>query len=143
MRARAACAAWPGPGWPPLFGNVVFVTTYPPVLEHGESRTTRWLRQRRLRIALLIGFVETLLVLFNGVGWFWVLAAAVVAVALHFFVSPRLKYETVHQITWTAAVSQIIAVLVPILWPLAQFLAVVVLVLLGAALLALLLLDRR
>ena len=119
------------------------MTTYPPVLEHGESRTTRWLRQRRLRVALLIGFVETLLVLFNDLGWFWVLAAAVVAVALHFFVGRRLPYETLRQVTWTAAVSQIIAVLVPVLWELVQFLAIAVLVLLGVALLALLLLDRR
>jgi hypothetical protein len=119
------------------------MTTYPPVLEHGESRTTRWLRQRRLRIALLIGLVESLLVLFNDLGWFWVLAAAIAAVALHFFVGRRVPYDVVRQVTWTVAVSQLIAVLVPILWELAQFLAILVLVLLGVALLAMLLLDRR
>jgi hypothetical protein len=119
------------------------MTAYPPVLEHRESRGTRWLRQRRLRVALVVGFFETLLVLFFGLGWFWVLAAAVVAVALHFFVGRRVRYDSVRQITWTAAVSQLIAVLVPVLWELVQFLAILVLVLLGLALLAMLLLDRR
>jgi hypothetical protein len=118
------------------------VTTYP-VIEQGESRTGRWLRPRRLRIALLIGVVETLLVLLGGLGWFWVLGAAVLAVAFHFFVGRRARFQSVREVSWTLAVSQLIAVVVPILWEVVKFVAITVLVLMALALLAMLLLDRR
>lgn len=118
------------------------MTAYP-VIEQGESRTGRWLRPRRLRIALFIGVVETLLVLLGGLGWFWVLGATMLAVAFHFFVGRRARFHAVREVSWTLAVSQLIAVVVPILWEVVKFAAITVLVLMALALLAMLLLDRR
>lgn len=118
------------------------MTTYP-VVEQQESRIGRWLRPRRLRIALFVGLVETLLVLLNGLGWFWVLGAAGVAVAFHFFVGRRARFQSVREISWIVAVSQLIAVVVPLLWELVKFLAITVLVVLALLLLVILLADRR
>ena len=118
------------------------MATYP-VVEHRESRMGRWVRPRRLRIALFVGVVETLLVLLNGLGWFWVLGAAALAVGFHFFVGRRARFHSVREISWIVAVSQLIAVVVPLLWELVKFLAITVLVVLALVLLVMLLVDRR
>ncbi|HYY77460.1 MAG TPA: hypothetical protein VE644_14200 [Gaiellaceae bacterium] len=118
------------------------MATYP-VVEHRESRMGRWVRPRRLRIALFVGLVETLLVLLNGLGWFWVLGAAVLGVGFHFFVGRRAQFHSVREISWIVAVSQLIAVVVPLLWELVKFLAITVLVVLALVLLVMLLVDRR
>jgi hypothetical protein len=112
-----------------------------PVIEHRESRSARWLRERRIRLALLVAFIESLAVLFSDHGWWYVVGGAVVAVALYFF-GRRTSSSLVHEITWILAVSQLISVLVPVLWVIVRTLAIIVLVLLGLFFLALLLLDR-
>ena len=58
------------------------MATYP-VVEHQSTRTGRWLRARRLRIAFVIAVVETLLILppIDALGWFPVLAIAVAVFA--------------------------------------------------------------
>jgi hypothetical protein len=48
----------------------------------------------------------------------------------------------VHQVTWVLAASQLIALIVPLLWEVVKFLAILVLVLLALFFLAILLLDR-
>jgi hypothetical protein len=113
-----------------------------PVVEHREGASARWLRERRLRLALLIAFAESLLVLLSSHGWWYVVAAAVIAVALHGFVG-RDRSGVVHEITWVAAVSQLLAVIVPVLWVWVKTLAIIVLVGLALFLLAALLIDRR
>ena len=112
-----------------------------PVVEHRQSIPGRWLRERRLRIALLIAFIESLAVVTSNLGWFWVVGAAVIAVALY-LVGRRSDSSTVHEVTWILAASQLISVVVPLLWDLVKFLAIVVLVLLALFFLAILLLDR-
>jgi hypothetical protein len=111
-------------------------------IEHGESSSARWLRERRLRLALLIAFVESLLVLFSEHGWWYVVGAAFLAVLAYWFVGRR-RPGVVYEITWVAAVSQLLAVLVPVLWVLVKTLALVVLIALAVFLLAALLLDRK
>ena len=112
------------------------------VIEHRQSASGLWLRERRLRLALLIAFVESLLVLFSDHGWRYVLVAVVLAVAAYWFVG-RHRTGVVYEITWIAAVSQLLAVLVPVLWELVKVVALVVLVGLAVFLLAALLLDRK
>jgi len=113
-----------------------------PVIEHGQSTSAHWLRERRLRIALLVAFVESLLVLFSTHGWWYVVAAAVVALAAYWFLGRRMQ-GIAYEITWIAAVSQLLAVLVPVLWELVKVAAIVVLVALALFLLAALLFDRK
>jgi hypothetical protein len=118
------------------------VTTSPTV-ELSESVRGRWVRARRLRLALLIGLVESLLVVIGGFGWFWVLALAAVTVAFYVFVARRLRFHVPREIAWIAAASQLIAVMVPVLWEVAKLLAIIVILLMAAALLVMLLADRR
>ena len=112
-----------------------------PVIEHRESRSARWLRERRIRIALLIAFIESLAVLFSDHGWWDVVGAAVVALALY-FVGRRTSSPLAHEATWIFAVSQLISVLVPVLWVIVKTLAIIVLLVIGLFFLGILLLDR-
>ena len=112
------------------------------VTEERTSRAGSWLHERRLRLALLIALVESLLILLGGLGWFWVVGFALVALVLY-FLGGRTRSQAVHEFTWVLAASQLIAVVVPILWELVKFLAIVALVLMALVLLAFLLLDRR
>ena len=112
------------------------------VVEHRQSAAARWMRERRLRLALLIAFVESLLVLFSAHGWRYVIIAVILALAAYWFLGRRWP-GVVYEITWVAAVSQLLAVLVPVLWVLVKTLALIVLIALAVFLLAALLLDRK
>jgi hypothetical protein len=118
------------------------VSAYP-VLEHGQSRLGRWLRARRLRLALLIGASETLLILFSSATWRWALVLAALIFAFYWFVGRRTTHDSVHQISWTLALSQAFPVLVPVVAVLVGTLVIVALVFLAIIMLGLLYLDRR
>ena len=113
------------------------------MIEAGESGRGLWLRERRLRLALLIGLVESLLVVLGGLGWFWVLALAAAAVVLYVFVARGARFHTLRETAWILAASQLIAVIVPVLWEVAKVFAIVILVLMAVGLLVMLLMDRR
>jgi hypothetical protein len=112
-----------------------------PVVEHRQSASARWLRERRFRIALLIAFIESLAVVTSSLGWFWVVGAAALAVSLY-LLGRRTDSAIVREATWILAASQLISVIVPLLWEAVKFLAILVLVLFALFFLAILLLDR-
>lgn len=91
------------------------MTAYPPVLEHHEGRLTRWLRENRFRLAVLVAAVETVLVLTDVIGWFWVLAIAVLVFAGYYVVRRSTHNPLLRQATSTAALSQVIPLLLPLL----------------------------
>ena len=113
------------------------------VLEHGETPGERRLRTLRLRIALGIALVEGIVVLAGGLRWWVTVILALVALGAYLGVGRAHESSRVRSITWIAAVSQLIVVIVPILVAIAVILAVVVLVLLAIVVLTALLLDRR
>ena len=113
-----------------------------PVIEHGESGSTRWLKERRLRAALVIGFVESILVIASQLRWFWVVAAAVLALVVWYFVRQRFGPGTIREVAWILAASQLIAVVVPVLWELFKVAAIIALVVIAVVLLAVLLRER-
>jgi hypothetical protein len=86
-----------------------------PVLDHRSSRTGRWLRGRRVRIAFWIAVVEGVLVVFHAISWWAAIAIAALVVAGWFSFGHRLRSDTARQIGWIAAVSQALVALVPIL----------------------------
>ena len=88
------------------------MATYP-VLEHREGRSSRWLRDHRVRIALLVALAETVLVIANVIQWRWALLIAAVVFAFHFFVGRKARHAMLRQVSWTAAISQTLPVLVP------------------------------
>jgi hypothetical protein len=97
-----------------------------PALEHGSTRTGRWLRTRRLRIALWIAVVEGLLVVFHAISWWVAVAIGVLVVVGWFGFAHRLRSDAVRHIWWIAAVSQALVVLVPILVAIVGTLALIV-----------------
>jgi hypothetical protein len=112
------------------------------VVEHRQSSSALWLRERRVRLALLIAFVESLLVLTSDHGWRYVAIAALITTLAYWFGGRRMP-GVVYEITWVAAFSQILALLVPFFWGLLWWLGTLALVVLGLLMLAALLLDRK
>jgi uncharacterized membrane protein len=105
-----------------------------------------WLRRYRLRLAGGLALLEALLWAFY-VSKLLLLAVAVAAVALHFFVTPRIRSYTFRQISWVVAFAQALvaigSVLLVVFTTLVAILIFGFLVLLVIGGLAALLGDRR
>jgi hypothetical protein len=114
-----------------------------PVLDHGTSRTGRWLRENRIRLALAIAISEGVLVAFEVInGW----AALIVALLLLFFYftyGRRLRWDWAHEASWIAATSQAFVALVPVLVIIIGTLALIGVAIIAAVALVLLFSDRR
>ena len=113
------------------------------VVEHESTRGGRWLRRNRLRLALWIAVAEGALVLFDVIpGWTaFVVAAALIA--FYLLVGRRSRLDVVRHASWTAAVSQVLIALIPVLVALLTFAAFAVLAILVLVAVALLFFDRR
>ena len=107
------------------------------VIEHGSSRPGRWLRERRLRIALWVAVIEGIFIVFHQIPVAIAIVVGIAVVVLYFTQGNRVTSDTAGQVAWIAAVSQVLVMLVPIflivLWSVAllfvAILAVVALVL--------------
>jgi hypothetical protein len=113
------------------------------LIEHGETRYARRLRQNRVKVALAIAALEGILVLAGAIPW-WVVGLLALG-SLGAYAAWGREHESadVRVVTWTAAVSQLIVVLVPVLAGALVVLAAVAVVALAALALVALLLDRR
>jgi hypothetical protein len=111
------------------------------LVEHGTSRTGRWLRARRLRIALWAAVVEGLLVVLHVISWPIAIIAAAAIILIYFSAGSRLHSDTARQIAWIAAVSQALVALVPVLLILVSTVAIIMVAVL--AVVALILLFSR
>ena len=81
-----------------------------PAIDHGSSRTGRWLRERRLRIALWIAVIEAVLAAFShDVSRWTIVVLAAVFVPLYLLWG-RERRDTLRQVSWIAAASQALAV---------------------------------
>jgi hypothetical protein len=88
------------------------LTDTPNVIEHGTSKTGRWLRARRARIALWVAVAEGILVaVLSGLTRTTVVLVAIVAILLYGLWGRRAKSDTARQATWIAGASQALAVL--------------------------------
>ena len=113
------------------------------VVEHGEGSFSRSLRQRRFIVAGVIAGVEAVLVLADVVPWWAAVLAALAAVGIYVAWARDHSAPAVRSISWVAAASQLIVVLVPVAIVLVGLLAIVGIVVLAAIALTVLLLDRR
>ena len=123
------------------------MTSYP-VIEHGTAgRTSRWLRANRVRLAVAIAALETVLVVANVLQWRWALLIAAAVFAFYFFAGRKAKSPTVRELARTGALSQLMPVLAPIalaaLAAVAITIAMLALIVLAVVMLALLFVDRR
>ena len=114
-----------------------------PTIEHREGRFGPVLRQRRVHVILWIVLIEGILVLVGAVPWWTVLLFAAAAFGAYVLFGRESRNPVVREVSWIAAVSQLVVVLVPVLAFVLTALAIVLLVLVALGVLALLLLDRR
>ncbi len=111
------------------------------MIEGHTSRTSRWLRERRLRLALWIAVVEGIIVAFErNVGKWTVLFLAIAVLAVYMAWARNIKWDAGRQIAWIVAASQCLALLVVILVFIVKIFAVVLVI--GFALVALAFLFR-
>jgi hypothetical protein len=113
------------------------------LIEHGESRLVRRARQNRLKLALAIAALEGILVLVGAIPWWFVVLLALGALAAYAGWGREHESADVRLVTWTAAVSQLAVVLVPVVAGAVVVLAALAVVVLAAVALAVLVLDRR
>ena len=113
------------------------------LIEHGESRLVRRIRQHRLKLALAIAALESVVVLATAIPWWFVVMLALGALAAYAGWGREHANADVRTVTWTAAVSQLAVVLVPVLAGALVVLAAFAVVVVAAVALAALVLDRR
>jgi hypothetical protein len=111
-------------------------------IEHGSSRSGRWLRERRLRLTLWIAAVEGLLYLFGALHWWAAVVLAVIAGAFWWFAGRRSRSYTVRQASWIFASTQLLVLCVPLALGLVKFVAVAVIAILAVVGLFLLFSER-
>jgi len=111
-------------------------------IEHGTSRSGRWLREKRLRVTLWIAAVEGLLYLFHALHWWAAAALAVIAVAFWWFAGRTSRSYTVRQAAWIFAASQLLVLCVPVALALLKAVAIAVIAILAVVGLFLLFSER-
>ena len=109
------------------------------LVEHGTSRIGRWIRARRLRVALWTAVIEGLLVVLHVISWPIAIIAAAAIILVFFSAASRLPSDTARQIAWIAAVSQVLVALVPVLLIIVGTLAIIMVAALAVVALILLL----
>jgi hypothetical protein len=112
------------------------------VVEHGTSRGGRWLRRYRTRTALWIAVVEAALVVFGAIPRWPAFFLAVALILFWMLLGRKVGSDTIRQLTWIGAASQIMIVALPFLLALLTFAAFVALAILAMVALAFLFLDR-
>jgi hypothetical protein len=113
-----------------------------PAVEHGSSRTGRWLRARRVRVAFWIAVAEGILVVFHAISWWAAIAVAVLVVVGWFSLAHHLRSDTARQAGWIAAVSQALVALVPVFVLIVGTLALILVAMLAVVALILLFSSR-
>jgi hypothetical protein len=115
-----------------------------PMIDHRTSRSGRWLRHRRMRLALWIAVIEAIIVAFDkSVSRWTVILVAIAAVALWFWGSRSLRSDTARQILWIAAASQALAVCAVLLAFIVGVFVLALAVIFAGIALVLILSDRR
>jgi hypothetical protein len=98
-------------------------------IEGGSSRAGRWLRERRLKLALWIAIAEGIVVALRGdISRWTVVGIAALVLIIYMLTRENVRWDAARQLLWIVAASQVLAVLVVIL---AFIVGVVALVLVG------------
>jgi hypothetical protein len=119
------------------------VQSAPLAIEHGTSRTGRWLRARRLKLALGLAVVEGVLVALGTIPVSVALLLAAAVIAAHVWVGRSLRSHALRQASWTLALSQAIVAFVPLLVLAVGVLAVIAVGAIALLALVVVLADRR
>ena len=113
------------------------------VLEHGTTRSGRWLRDNRIRLALAIAVSEGVLVAFDVIDGTLAILVAFVLILFYFAFGRKLRWDWARESSWVAATSQGFVALVPILVIVIGTLAVIGVAVIAVVALVLLFAERR
>ena len=86
-----------------------------PPIEHRSSRAGRWLRARRVKLALWIAVAEGILIIFHAIPKLTAIVIAAAIVAIYLWAARNLRSDTARQFGWIVAASQAIVLLIPVL----------------------------
>ena len=111
-------------------------------IEHGSTRSGRWLRERRLRFTLWIAAFEGLLYVFHVLHWWEAVALAVVGVGFWWYVARGNRSDVLRQTGWIFAASQLLVVCVPIALQIVKWAAIGVVAILAVVALIFLFRER-
>lgn len=114
------------------------------MIEAGSTRGGRWLRARRVRIALWVAVIEGLIVAVTPDLTKWtVIAIGAIVLAFYVVAGRSMSWDVARQLSWIAAASQTLAVLVVIFAFVLKLVAIVAIVLLAIVALSYLFTDYR
>lgn len=113
------------------------------VVEHESTRSGRWLRRNRVRLALWIAVAEAALVVFGVIPRWPAFFVGAGLIAFYLFVGRRFSRDTVRQAAWVAAMSQVLIAFLPLLLAVVTIAAFVAIAVVAAVAVAFLFLDRR
>jgi hypothetical protein len=113
-------------------------------IEHGTTKTGRWLEARRIRIVLWIAVIEGIIVAVSPNLTKWtVIAIAIPILALYVLWGRNAESHTIRQVAWIAGASQALAVVVVILGVLLSWLPLVLAAVFAGVALLFLFSDRH
>ncbi len=107
--------------------------TVAPAIEHGSSRSSRWLRSRRLRITLWIAAIQGLLYVVHVLHWWEAVVLAAIASAIWWLAGRNSRSDTFRQGSWIFAASQLLVLCIPIALTVVKALAIGIVALLAIA----------
>lgn len=114
------------------------------MIEAGSTRVGRWLRERRLRLALWVAVIEGLIVaLENDISRWTVLVVGVIILAFYVLAGRNMGWDVGRQLSWIAAASQALAVLVVLLAFVLQVVAIALVAIFAIAALVYLFSDYK
>jgi len=115
-----------------------------PIIEAGGTRVGRWLRGRRVRLALWVAVIEGLLVALTPDLTKWtVLVIGAILLAFYMVAGRNMSWDVGRQLSWIAAASQALAILVVIFAFVFKLVAIVAVVIFALVALAYLFSDSR
>jgi hypothetical protein len=95
-----------------------------PVIDSDSTKVGRWLRARRLRLAIWVAVIEGIIVAVeNDISKWTVMILAIAVLTLYFVWGRGMQWDVGRQLAWISAASQVLALLVAlfafILWGIA------------------------
>jgi len=115
-----------------------------PIIEAGGTRIGRWLRGRRVRLALWVAVIEGLLVALTPDLTKWtVLVIGAILLAFYMVAGRNMSWDVGRQLSWIAAASQALAILVVIFAFVFKLVAILAVVIFALVALAYLFSDAR
>jgi hypothetical protein len=96
-----------------------------PMIEAGSTRVGRWLRERRLRLALWVAVIEGIIVaLTPDLSRWTVLVIGTIVLAFYVLAGRNMSWDVGRQLSWIAAASQAAALVVVVFAFIVEWLAI-------------------